>query len=485
MAQLGKRVAAILLRPSLLAAAGAAAAVAAGALGGIVGGRAGALALVFLQGLGLACWFGQAAVLRRSWATAAFVTGAAWVALFAIPSFVYAVAPRYLHGFNATGAIAVVDVSLFAMLLGQAFGLRGARDSPGAVRLALGPGAGSVALAVRWFVVGVVGLAILIAHAGGLRAYLHGLGSTAGLNAGLFYVVSLVLALRIGPTAAITVRWAARTPVGRALWMLLLAGMGLIAITGARAFVAVGAVQLLLLFAVLRRPPLLRRTAPIAVLGAVLLVFGVGTIKRYETYTTQHPTTQRSFGDYAVHIAPGEALDAYVNNYVDSVRLIAVARSIVPGRAPYEGVRPLEELALKPIPSGLRPELHRNRQIAGVFDPQGAFAYAEPLQVTAFLAGGPLAVLLAFVLLGWGIARLDRWLATPAIRHPGPLAAAVAAAVQVPVLIRSGIPNGVAFLAIEVIGAGVVTAHVARSGRLSRSLRVRRATSARSRAGRA
>jgi hypothetical protein len=103
----------------------------------------------------------------------------------------------------------------------------------------------------------------------------------------------------------------------------------------------------------------------------------------------------------------------------------------------------------------------RDSTILRVFEPEGGSAYAEPLQVTAFLAGGPIGVAVVFLIVGFGIARLDRWLAAPVERSPALAAGAVALCIQIPVMLRSGVPNGVAYLAVETIGTLVITWSVA------------------------
>jgi hypothetical protein len=429
-----------------------------------------AVLLTLLQAGGLAAWLWLGTRLGRGWATANAATGAAWALLFLVPCAVYTVAPHYLAGYDVASALAVVDVSLLAMLAGYRLGL-----GAGPLR-ARGP---LVAVwrtpvlprrAAGWFVVGLIALGVLMAHAGGPRAYLSRLDQTAGLNAGLFYVVAVALALRFGPSAIATLRWAGGAPLGRAGIATVAAGLGLLLLTGARAFMAVGLAQLLLTFALVRRRPSLRRLAPVALVAGLVLVFGVGAVKRHQSYNAQHPGAPLSLAAYLWHVAPGTTVDAYVNNYVDTVRLVAMAHRVVPAQAPFEGARPLEMLLLKPIPSGLRPAVARDPQIRRGFVPAGGFTYAEPLQVTAYLAGGPAAVVVAFVLVGVGLSRLDRWLTRDRPRHPAALAAAVAAAVQVPVLLRSGLPDGAAFFGVEVLGMAAVTWHVA-GGELSRRRR--------------
>jgi hypothetical protein len=458
--------------PRTFALSAVAVAVAAGLLGSAVGGTGGAVVLVLLQVLGLGLWLWLGSAIGRGWATATFVVGAAWALLFLVPSAVYAVSPRYLPGLNATGAIAVVDTALFALLAGAVLSERGRpRRAPlRVVRVRATPIVRGAA--VVWFALGLLGLVGLMLHAGGPAAYVSNLDQTAGLNSGLFYVVWLALAVRFAPSAVAFLHWSRGERLGRVTIACVVIGIGLLLLTGARSFIAVGAAQLLLASALLRGGPSLRRIAPAAVIGGLLLVFGLGTIKRHQSYNAQHPDAPLSLATYAVDVAPATAVDAYVNNYVDTVRLVAIARAVVPSMAPYETVRPLELLALKPLPSGIRPDVPRDPAITRVFEPGGGSAYAEPLQVTAFLAGGPIAVAFAFALLGFAIARLDRWLAAPVERSPAVAAGAIALCVQIPVMIRSGLPNGFAFLAVEVLGTAAVTWSVA-GGRF-RDLRPRR-----------
>jgi hypothetical protein len=423
---------------------------------GSAGPRA-AVPLVLLQLAGLYAWFREGWRIGRGWASANFITGAAWLVLFLGPCVIYAVAPRYLTGLNVIGAVAVVNLSLFGLLAGYMLSAPRGRSRAATRQIAIRSPQEKPGRAAACFAAGLLGLAVLFAHAGGPFAYLSRLDATAGLNSGLFYVVAIALALRFSPFAVVFLRWARGARVGPRGWAFVAAGLGLLMLTGARSFVAVGAVQLIFASLLLRGRPSLVRTLPVAVITTLVLVFGVGTIKRHQTYNVQHPRDRMSLIAYAEDVAPYTAVDAYANNYVDTVRLVAVARAVVPHLAPYEGARPIVELALKPIPSTIRPAITRNSAISRVFDPHGGYAYATPLQVTAYLAGGPIAVALVFVLVGFAVGRLDEWLAQPALRSPAAAAAAIALAVQVPVMLRSGVPNGIAFLGTEVLGTAVVT----------------------------
>ncbi len=447
-----------------------------------------AFALTALQGAGLWVWIRMSSAHGRGWATAGGVLAASWVALFTIPSLAFAIDPARLGGLDAPSAIAIVDLSLFALIAGVLLEQRKGVPRARTELLDVAPATPSQRRAIGWFAVGLAGLGILMAHAGGPRAYLSNLQGTGGANAGLFYVVWLTLALLYAPMAMVFFDWSQRCATSRRVIAAVALGTALLLLTGARLFGAVGGVQLLLAYALVRRRvPLDRLVVPVVLVGAVL-VFGGGAIKRYQSYEVAHPRTAVSFGRYLVAIAPDEVVDAYVNNYVDGVRLAGLARSIVPDRADPEGLRPLATVLLKPIPSGLRPELGRDRLIQETFEPRGPYVYAEPLQVTGYLAAEGYGVILAFVLLGWVVARLDRWLVAPVRRAPATALTAISAVVQLPVLVRSGLPGGVAFAGIEVLGTLAVTWHIA-GGRplelLSRCRRAaRRAASSRSRAGR-
>src|SRR4051812_511539 len=138
-------------------AAAAAIIVCAAVLGARSGGVSASVALVVTQLIGLGIWFGLGGGLGRAWATANAVTGAAWVVLFVVPSAVYAVAPSHLPGLNAVGAIAGVNVSLFAMTAGYALVLRGRPSRARAAQLAVLPAEASSRRAAAWFGAGLLG----------------------------------------------------------------------------------------------------------------------------------------------------------------------------------------------------------------------------------------------------------------------------------------------------------------------------------------
>jgi hypothetical protein len=429
------------------------------------GGRALVFLLLALQGCGLGLWFWMGSRHARAWTTANAVTGAGWILLFTIPSAIYAVAPGKLAGLDPAAGLGMVDLSLFAMIAGVLFEQRRSVPRAETSRLDIRPVEMNRRRAIGWYVVGLMGLLLLMAKSGGPIAYLKNLQGTAGANAGLFYVIWLTLALRYSPAAVGLGFWCRNQPLSRGTKVATVVGLALLLLTGARLFGVVGASQLLLTYALVRRRPRLARVAPVTIAALALLVFGGGAVKRYQTYKTQHGGSGLGFGTYLTKVAPGETVDAYANNYVDTVRLMAMARSIVPDKASPEGIRPLLTVILKPIPSGLRPALHRDPQIRRTFEPAGPYVYAEPLQVTGYLAGVGVGVVLLFVLTGYLVAKLDRWLVSSRKRSAWTALAAICACVQVPVFLRSGLPGGAAFAGIEVLGTLTVTWHIA-GGRL-------------------
>jgi hypothetical protein len=250
-------------------------------------------------------------------------------------------------------------------------------------------------------------------------------------------------------------RWSRGEPLEPLAIALAVAGTVLIGLTGSRLFVAVALIDFVLLYALLRRPLPLRRIAPYGLAIGLVIVFGLGTIKRFQSYNTSHPGSQIAFTHYATHNAPSELATAYANNYVDTVRLIAIADRLVPRSADWEGPRALLELAVKPLPRPVRPTIGRQQELRAAFEPNEDYAYAMPLFGTAFLAGG--IVVLALVSIGVGafVGVLDRRLASQTLTV-GTVAVLVAVAVGVPSLLRGGVPAGATLLLVDGVGTWVV-----------------------------
>jgi hypothetical protein len=449
--------------PSVFAAGAAACAVV--AIGFVLASsdRGLAFALVAAQTAGLA-WLARLGWARGGrWASATFVTAMAWAPLLLVPSWVYAIDPGLLETTTAPAQpLALVDLSLFALIGGVLIVRASGRATLPAAPIEISDAhSQSTRALIAWGVFGLACLVALMALNGGPVAYVTHQDKSTQLNRGLFYLIWGVLFLRFAPLAAVASRWARGLSAGWPLLAYLVAGCGIVVVTGSRAFIAVAAVQALLVFALLRRMPRLRSVLPAALLVGVLLVFGLGAFKRFQAYNRLHPTHQRSFPNYVAEVAPREALGAYVNNYADNVSLIGLARRIVPTAASYEYGKGMLRLLLKPIPSPLRPRVSEAPAIRSAFDPPGGFAYAVPLQATAYIELGLPGIVLAFLLVGALLAALDRRLARRRQRNLASFLVLVTVTVQVPVLLRAGVPNGLVFLLIDAIGMWVAAVTVA------------------------
>lgn len=413
------------------------------------------MALCVVQVLGIAVLARSGGARERGWRTGAAVIAASWFPLFTVPCLVYAIDPSLLPQGSDVRATAIVNLSLFALLLGMSVGRPHDDKAPGLITADANEPADRRLIA--WFCIGLAALVGLMSANGGPAEFVSNLDRSGAMSAGLIYVVWLALAIRFAPVVRAGANWAQGRPIGRWTLAALIVGTVLIGLTGARAFVAVAGVQILLTYALLRRPVRLRVVAPAMVVLGILLVFAVGIVKRYQGYT--HAVDPGiGFIDYVQERAGPELVESYVNNYVDTVRLIALAEDITPRRAPYEEGRLVLRLLAKPIPRSVRPDVPRNGTIEENFTPSGGYSYAVPLQAALYLAWGPGALVLGFLALGAAIRTLDVWLAAPRTRPLSHVLAAIACVVQVPVLLRSGVPEGLSFLLIEVVGVWAVAA---------------------------
>jgi hypothetical protein len=412
-----------------------------------------ALLFCTAQTLVLASLFARAVAGRRGWRSAEFVVAVAWMLLFAVPCWLYAVDPGLLDQGTPARAILIVNIALYGYLLGLL------------ARPVVGPPLGGpvavVAMQARprvliaWWVVGLAGLAALLLRHGNPLDYLSHLDRSAALNLGAFYLVAIALLMRYAALAWAAASWSHGEPL-RALPIALgIGGTILIGLTGGRLFVAVALADFLLLYVLLRRPIPLRRIAPYAAVLGLLIVFGLGTLKRYQGYNAAHPDAHVGLVHYATKQAPSEFASAYANNYVDSVRLIAIADRLVPRSADWEGGRALVEMAVKPLPRPIRPTVRRQRVLQEAFNPSEDYAFAMPLIGTAFLAGGIIVVLLVCLGTGALVGWLDRRLSSDALSARS-AAVLVVAAVSFPSVMRAGVPAGVVLLLVDVIGMWVV-----------------------------
>lgn len=427
--------------------------VALNAAGLALSGGTAALLFAAAQTAVLAALFARAIRGRRGWRSAELVATAAWVVLFTVPCWLYALDPQLLDRGSASRAALIVNVALYGYWLGLVLRRSGGPPVEGPV--AVIPMQPRQRVLVVWWLVGLAALTALLVRHGDPLDYLKHLDRSAALNLGAFYLVALALFMRYAALAWAAARWSRGEAMDPLAIALAVAGTALIALTGGRLFVAVALADFLLLYVLLRRPIPLRRIAPFVAAIGILIVFGAGTVKRWQGYNTAHPDAQVSLGHYATERAPSELAHAYANNYVDSVRLLALAELLVPRSADWERGRALQEMAVKPLPRAIRPDIGRQKVLAAAFNPTDEYAYAMPLVATAFLAGGILVVLLVSLACGGLVGALDRRLASDTLSAGGAVILVVAV-VGFPSLMRAGVPDGVVLLLIDVIGTWIV-----------------------------
>jgi len=390
---------------------------------------------------------------RTGWRSAEFVVVASWFLLFTVPCWLYALDPALLDQGSSARATLIVNIALY----GYALGLLPWRSSgpPVEGRLAVVPVQPRTRVLTAWWMLGFAALAALLLRHGNPLEYLSHLDRSAALNLGAFYLVALALTMRFSVLAWAAARWSSGERLEPLAVALVIAGTILIGLTGGRLFVAIAIADFLLLYVLVRRPIPLKRLLPYAVAAGLLIVFGIGTLKRYQGYNATHPESQVGIVEYVTDRAPGELASAYANNYVDTIRLVAIADRLVPRQAAWEGERVLLEMAVKPLPRSIRPEIDRQPVLARELSPSDDYVYAVPLVATSFLAGGLLVVMLVSGALGVFVRSLDRWLVSDALSAQRAVVFVVAA-VSVPSLLRAGLPGGVVVLVGDVVGMWVV-----------------------------
>ncbi|MDX6678668.1 MAG: hypothetical protein QOE31_2720 [Solirubrobacteraceae bacterium] len=415
--------------------------------------QAAALALSAAQTAALGSLLGRALRSCFGWRSVEFVVVASWLVLFTVPCWLYALDPGLLDQGTPARAALLVNIALYGYALGLMLWRPTGPTVHGTLEVArMRP---RTRVLIGWWLVGFAAFALLLLRHGNPLHYLSRLDESASLNLGAFYIVALALMMRFSVLVWAAGRWSRGEPLEPLAIALAVAGTVLIGLTGSRLFVAVALIDFVLLYALLRRPLPLRRIAPYGLAIGLVIVFGLGTIKRFQSYNTSHPGSQIAFTHYATHNAPSELATAYANNYVDTVRLIAIADRLVPRSADWEGPRALLELAVKPLPRPVRPTIGRQQVLRAAFEPNEDYAYAMPLFGTAFLAGG--IVVLALVSIGVGafVGVLDRRLASQTLTV-GTVAVLVAVAVGVPSLLRGGVPAGATLLLVDGVGTWVV-----------------------------
>lgn len=422
---------------------------------GRTAGEGAAVILAATQTLGLSLLFRVGYRRQRRWASATCITAAAWAALFLIPAWVYAIDSSQLAFVkNPAPGIALTNLSLFALIAGLLLARPAASLEPERRLITVDQTGVDRRWIIGWTVLGLLSLMAFFAGAGGPIYYLQHLNQSASLTAGLFYFVWGTLVLNF-LVLTLTVRsWASGRPMSRRLIAAWLGVLIVLGATGNRAFIAIALVEAVVAFSLVCRPLRTGRIALWTVVGAFVLVFGLGTVKRYESYSSV-PVHHQSFGSYAINTAPRQAIQAYVSNYVDTQQLISLARAVVPRYAHFERGVVLLALLVKPIPRVLRPVIHRQAVIKQVFYPPFGDRYAIPLQAIAYLQFGIPGVIFAFLVAGAALAWIDHALAAERLSLTA-LVTLVTAATMVPFVLRTGVPDGLAVAVVEVIGVFAV-----------------------------
>lgn len=407
-------------------------------------------ALVVCQTLSV-LWLGRLTWSQtRQWATVGTLVAAAWTLTFLASSWIYSISPGLLDVARPTQALAIVELSLLCLIGGLALSPRSpVKPGPAFVRVL--PTTLRPRILALWCLLGLLALAVFFHSSGGVVHYLKNLNREGGLSRGKTYFEVLALALLFAAQLVVCVRWSLGERLKAPHVAAVILGLALVALLGARLFIAIALVELALFYALVRRRPELRHMVPALLITAILVIFGLGTIKRYSNYQSAHPEIHTTFGHYLRTAAGDELTTAYANNYADGVRLIALARITVPAYAPPEFGKEFLRLLLQPIPYPWRPSVATAPAIQAAFYPSTTTAYAQPLQVVSYLQFGVPGVVLAFFLVGAGIAELDRALAKRRLFRVSTLLALLAMSVDVAVSLRDALGPADAVTALALL----------------------------------
>jgi hypothetical protein len=420
-----------LILPGLVLLAGATAAVTA-----LIGDeRPTMFSLVICQTFSV-IWLGRLTWSRtRQWATVGVLIASAWTLTFLASSWIYSISPGLLDVGRPTQALAIVELSLLCLIGGMALSPRSLSE-PGPAYVRVMPTTLRPRILALWCLAGLLALAVFLQSSGGVVHYLKNLSREGSLGRGKTYFEILALALLFAAQAVVCARWS----LGRRLRAPHLAAatlaVGLVALLGARLFIAVALVELALFYGLVRRRPPLRHFVPALLVTVVVVIFGGGAVKRYSNYQSLHPGVHTTFGHYLHTAAVQELTSAYANNYADGVRLIALGRVTVPAYAEPELGKEFLRLLLQPIPYPWRPNVSTAPAIRAAFYPSPSYAYAQPLQLVSYLQFSLPGVVLAFFLVGAAIAELDRQLAQRGAFRLSTLLALLGLAVDLPVFLR-------------------------------------------------
>jgi hypothetical protein len=406
--------------------------------------RAAIIALAVCQTLSV-LWLGQLSWSKsRQWATVGNLVAAAWTLTFLAPSWIYAVSPGLLDVGPPTQALAIVELSLLCLIGGLALSPRSLSE-PGPEYVRVRPTSLRPRILALWCALGLLALAVFFHSSGGFVHYLKNLDNEGSLSRGKTYFVILALAMLFAAQALVCARWSLSKRLRALHVVAIVLALGLVALLGARLFIAVPLVELALFYALVRHRPPLHYLAPALLVAVVVVIFGFGAVKRYSNYQSLHPGGHTTFSRYLRTAAVHELATAYANNYADGVRLIALGRATVPAYAEPEFGKEFFRLALTPIPYRWRPNVPTARAIKDAFYPSPSYAYAQPLQLVSYLQFSLPGVVVVFFLLGGIVTELDRQLAKRIVFRLSTLLALLGLAVDLNVFLRSASGQADAF----------------------------------------
>lgn len=407
-------------------------------------------ALVVSQTLSVT-WLGRLTwSTTRQWATVGMIVAAAWTLTFLASSWIYAISPGLLDVGRPTQAMAIVELSLLCLIGGLALSPQ-SPPPPGPAYVQVLATTLRPRILALWCLLGLGALAVFFHSSGGVVHYLRQLSNEGGLSRGKTYFEVLALALLFAAQVVVCARWSSGERLKAPEMAVAILGLALVALLGARLFIAIALVELALFYALVRRRPPLRYLVPALLITAVLVIFGLGAIKRYSNYQVAHPGAHTTFGDYLRTAAAHELTTAYANNYADGVRLIALGRITVPAYAQPEFGKEFLRLLLQPIPYPWRPNVSTAPAIKAAFYPSTTTAYAQPLQLVSYLQFSLPGVILAFFLLGAAIAALDRALARHRLVRMSTLLALLALTVDVAAFLRDALGSADAVAALALL----------------------------------
>jgi hypothetical protein len=393
----------------------------------------------------------------RTWARAGVICALAWIPTFLVASWIYAVNPSLLDVGPPNGAIATVDLSLVCFIAGYAWTSRASTTSATTPFIQVRESTLRRPAVIAWVAVGCLGFGVIFAVTGGPIHFIRNVSHEGSLTRGRTYFIAAALALVFVAQVAACAQWSRGGRLSRPLIVGLLVALGLSAALGSRQLLAVPVVELILYYGLVRRRLRVRVGLPVLLAGALVIIVGLGMVKRYGNYVALHPGTRISRLDFLFTKGPGDFASSYASNSADGVRLIALGERTVPRLAPPEYGKEALRLLLQPLPSGIRPQVATAPAIQAAIYPSPVLSYAQPLQLVSYLQFLYPGVVLAFLVLGAATGKLEQALArASARRRPSTLLLLVASVVQITTVLRSASAGAIAVALIEVVGLWAV-----------------------------